>query len=167
NRRFDFTWRGPNQVGQRIVIARPGVAPNEYIESWGYPYNNRQTQRMGLRAPAEPGIYELRYISGNQREILFFREFGVGVPYEDANLTTTSDLAAQAAAATQALPGQDAMPLVRATFRIPDNYPQIPLWRSAVPLDPDMSPEAWSPISEMVVGEGEFERSEEHTSELQ
>ena len=155
--RFEFTWRGPNQVGQRIVVARPGAAPNEYFESWGYPYNNRQTQRMGLRAPAEPGIYELRYISGNQREILFFREFGVGVSYEDTNLTTTSDLAAQAAAATQALPGQDAMPLVRATFRIPDNFPQIPLWWDAVPLDPDMSPEAWAPVSEMIVGEGEFE----------
>lgn len=157
DKRFEFTWRGPNQVGQRIVIARPGAAPDDYFDSWGYPYNNRQTQRMGLRAPAEPGIYELRYISGNQQEILFFREFGVGVPFEDTDLTNTADLAARAAAATQAMPGQDAMPMVRATFRIPDNFPQIPLWWSAAPLDPDMSPEAWAPISEMVVGEGEFE----------
>ncbi|WP_373356255.1 hypothetical protein [Pseudoroseicyclus sp. CXY001] len=157
DRRFEFTWRGPNQVGERIVIARPGAAPNEYQGDWGQPYSNRQTQRMGLRSPAEPGIYELRYISGNQQEILFFREFGVGVPFADTDLTNTADLAAQAAAATQALPGQDAMPMVRATFRIPDNFPQIPLWWSAVPLDPDMSPEAWAPISEMVVGEGDFE----------
>src|SRR5690606_33974211 len=28
--RFEFTWRGPNQVGQRIVIAEPGAAPNDY-----------------------------------------------------------------------------------------------------------------------------------------
>ncbi|MCO5156355.1 MAG: hypothetical protein M9945_06310 [Aquamicrobium sp.] len=162
--RFEFTWRGPNQVGQRIVIARPGAAPDDYFDSWGYPYNNRQTQRMGLRAPAEPGIYELRYISGNRQEILFSREFGVGVPFEDTELTNTADLATQAAAATQAMPGQDAMPTVRATFRIPDNFPQIPLWWSAVPLDPDMSPEAWSPISEMIVGEGEFEPGRYHVS---
>jgi len=155
--RFEFTWRGPNQVGQRIVVARPGAASDDYFESWGYPFSNRKTQRMGLKAPAETGIYELRYISGNQREILFSRQFGVGVPFEDADLTNTADLAAQAAAATQALSGQDAMPMVRATFRIPDNFPQIPLWWSAVPLDPDMSPEAWSPTSEMVVGEGQFE----------
>ena len=157
DRRFEFTWRGPNQVGQRIVVARPGAAPNDYFESWGYPYSNRQTQSMGLRAPAESGIYELRYISGNQQEILFFREFGVGVPFEDTDLTNTTDLAAQAAAATQAAPGQDAMPMVEARFRIPDTFPQIPLWWSAVPLDPDMNPEAWAPISEMVVGEGAFE----------
>lgn len=157
DKRFEFTWRGPNQVGQRIVIARLGAAPNDYHGDWGYPYNNRQTQRMGLRAPAEPAIYELRYISGNQQEILFSRQFGVGVPFEDADLTNTADLAAQAAAATQAMPGQDAMPMVRATFRIPDNFPRTPLWWDAVPLDPDMSPEAWSPISEMIVGEGEFE----------
>ena len=155
--RFEFTWRGPNQVGQRIVIARPGAAPDDYFDSWGYPYTNRQTGRMGLRAPAESGIYELRYISGNQQEILFSRDFGVGVPFEDADATNTADLAAQAAAATQAAPGQDALPMVPATFRIPDNFPQIPLWWDAVPLDPDMSPEAWAPISEMVVGEGEFE----------
>lgn len=155
--RFEFTWRGPNQVGQRIVIARPGAAPADYQGDWGYPFSNAQTQRMGLRAPKEPGIYELRYLSGNSQEILFSREFGVGVQFEDTDGTNTADLAAQAAAATQAAPGQDAMPMVRATFRIPDNFPQIPLWWDAIPLDPDMSPEAWAPISEMIVAEGELE----------
>ncbi|WP_127144013.1 vWA domain-containing protein [Pelagibacterium montanilacus] len=155
--RFEFTWRGPNQVGQRLVIARPGAAPNDYFPSWGYPYSNRQTQRMGLTAPVEPGIYELRYISGNQQEILFSREFGVGVPFEDTDATNTADLADQAAAATQAAPGQDAMPMVKATFRTPDNFPQIPLWWDAIPLDPDMSQEAYAPISELVVWENEFE----------
>lgn len=155
--RFEFTWRGPNQVGQRLVIARPGAAADDYFPSWGYPYNNRQTQRMGLTAPAEPGIYELRYISGNQREIIFSREFGVGVPFEDTDATNTTDLAAQAAAATQAAPGQDAMPMVRASFRTPENFPQIPLWWDAVPLDPDMSPEAYAPISELIIWENEFE----------
>ena len=157
DKRFEFTWRGPNQVGQRIVIAQPDAGPGEYLRSWGYPFNNRKTQRMGLRAPAEPGIYELRYISSNQREILFVRKFGVGMRFEDTDSTSTADLAARAAAATQAAPGQDAMPMMRATFRIPKNFPQIPLSWSAVPLDSDMSPEAWSPISKMVVGEGEFE----------
>lgn len=155
DKRFVFTWRGPDRVEQRIVIARPGDPAETYQGDWGYSLHKNGT--MGLRAPVELGIYELRYLSANRKEILFFREFGVGVPYEDANLTTSSDLAAQAAIATRAEPGQDAMPMVRATFRIPDNFPQIPLWWSAVPLDTDMSPEAWAPISEMVVGEGEFE----------
>ncbi|WP_208620124.1 hypothetical protein, partial [Brucella grignonensis] len=68
-----------------------------------------------------------------------------------------SDLAAQAAAATQASPFQDAMPMVRATFRIPDNFPQIPLWWDAIPLDPDMMQEAYAPISELVVWDNPFE----------
>ncbi len=156
-KRFVFTWRGPNQVGQRIVIARSGAAPNDYFESWGFPFSNAKTQTMGLKAPPEPGIYELRYISANQKEVLFSRTFGVGVPFEDADLTSTADLAAQAAAATQAAPDQDAMPMVRATFRIPDNFPQIPLWWDAIPLDPDMMQEAYAPITELVVWENEFE----------
>ncbi|TCK19754.1 hypothetical protein EV667_4212 [Ancylobacter aquaticus] len=156
-KRFELTWRGPNQLQQRIVIARPGAAPGDYLKSWGFPYTNRSSQRMRLTAPAEPGIYELRYISANRKEILFFRQFGVGVPFEDANLTTSSDLAAQAAAATQAKPGQDALPLVRASFRTAANLPQIPLSWSAVPLDSDMGPEAWSPVSAMVIGQGDFE----------
>jgi len=155
--RFEFTWRGPNQVGQRIVVARPGAAPNDYFQSWGYPYSNRQVQRMGLRAPADPGIYELRYISGNQQEILFSREFGVGVPFEDSDGANTADLAAQAATATQAAPGQDDLPMVPATFRLPPSFPQEPHEWSAIPLDPDMSPEAWAPSGKTVNGEGMFE----------
>ncbi|MEO3388950.1 VWA domain-containing protein [Mesorhizobium sp. CAU 1741] len=157
DKRFQFTWRGPNQLQQRIVIARPGAATDDISLGWGYPYSNRQTQRMSLKAPAEAGIYELRYITANRREILFSRAFGVGVPYEDADLTTSDELAERAAAATQAAPGQDALPMVRATFRIPDGFPEVPLSWSAVPLDPDMSPQAWSPQQEMWIAEGEFE----------
>jgi len=157
DKRFQFTWRGPNQVGQRIVVARPGAAPTDYEGDWGAPFSNRQTQTMGLRAPKVPGIYELRYLSGNSQEILFSREFGVGVPYEDSDGTNTTDLAAQAAAATQAAPGQDDLPLVPATFRLPPNYPQDPHEWSAIPLDPDMSPEAWAPSGKTVLGEGMFE----------
>lgn len=157
DKRFEFTWRGPNQVGQRIVIARAGAAPDDYFDSWGYPYNNRRTQSMGLTAPAEAGVYELRYISGNQREILFSREFGVGMPFEDPDQTNTADLAAQAAAATQAAPGQDDLPMVPAIFRLPPSYPQVPHEWSAIPLDPDMSPETWAPSGKSVTGEGVFE----------
>lgn len=154
-KRFPFTWRGPDQVQQRIVIARPGDPAGTYQGDWGYALS--KNGRMGLKAPAEPGLYELRYLSANQKEILFSRTFGVGVPYEDADLTTSTELAERAFAATQAAPGQDALPMVRATFRLPDGFPPTPLSWSAVPLDPDMSPEAWAPQSDMVVGEGEFE----------
>lgn len=154
-KRFRFTWRGPDRVEQRVVIARPGDPAGTYEGDWGYALH--KNGRMGLRAPAEPGLYELRYLSASRKEILFSRTFGVGVPYEDADLTTSAELAERALAATQAAPGQDALPMVPATFRLPDGFPPTPLSWSAVPLDPDMSPEAWAPQSDMVVGEGEFE----------
>ena len=155
DKRFPFTWRGPDQVQQRVVIARAGDPAGTYQGDWGYALH--KNGRMGLKAPAEPGLYELRYLSANQKEILFSRTFGVGVPYEDADRTTSTELAERAFAATQAAPGQDALPMVRATFRLPDGFPPTPLSWSAIPLDPDMSPEAWAPQSEMAVGEGEFE----------
>jgi len=161
DKRFEFTWRGPNQASERIVIAQPGdpagFSGGAAARDWGYPFSNASTQRMGLRAPVEPGIYELRYLSANGSEILFSRQFGVGVPFEDTDLTNTADLAAQAAAATQAAPGQDDMPMVPATFRLPPDYRQEPHEWSAIPLDPDMSPEAWAPSGKSVIGEGVFE----------
>ena len=153
--RFAVTWRGPNQVSERVVIARPADPPQTYHDSWGYPLTGKG--KMNLKAPTEPGLYELRYLAANGREVLFSRTVGIGVAHVDEDVTTSAQLATTAAAAVRADPAQDALPSVRATFRIPAHFPQIPLSWSAVPLDPDMSPEAWAPQTEMAVAEGEFE----------
>lgn len=153
--RFAVSWRGPNQGSERVVIARSDDPPQTYGNSWGYPLTHKGNMR--LTAPTEAGLYELRYLSANGREVLFSRQFGVGIAYMDEDTTTTAQLADAAAAAVRADPAQDALPLVRATFRIPANFPQIALSWSAIPLDADMSPEAWAPQTEMIVGEGEFE----------
>ncbi|WP_374602130.1 VWA domain-containing protein [Arenimonas sp.] len=155
-KRFVFTWRGPNQVGQRVVIARAGDDPGTYDKSaWGYPLSGKG--KMGLKAPDEPGMYQLRYLSANGKSVMFHRDFGVGVPYEDKDLTTSAALAEQAAIATRAAPGQDALPRVRATFRIPAGFPKTPVWWSAVPLDADATPDAWALPEAQVVGQGSFE----------
>lgn len=154
--RVQVAFRGPEQMGERLVLARPDQPVGDFRSlSWDFALHKNGVFR--LKAPTEPGLYEVRYLNSSANEVMFSRQFGVGVPFEDTDQTNTADLAAQAAAATQAAPGQDVMPMIRATFRIPDTFPQIPLWWEAVPLDPDMNPEAWAPISEMVVGEGEFE----------
>ncbi|BBK41985.1 hypothetical protein STVA_20050 [Allostella vacuolata] len=101
--RFRFAWRGPDQVGERIVIARPGDPANIHQPDWGHSLHRKG--RMGLRAPAEPGVYEIRYLAANRRDILFSRRFGVGVPHRDADATTRAELAQRAAAATRAAPG--------------------------------------------------------------
>lgn len=152
---FTFTWRGPDQVGERIVVARAGDPPGTYGDSWNNTLAKKGT--MNLLAPVEPGKYELRYLSASGTEILFHRVFGVGVPHEDQDRTTRSQLAGRAAISTRGAPGQDALPQVSATFRIPANFPATPVWWSAVPLDPDASPDAWALPDVQVVGRGNFE----------
>ncbi|MCG6114890.1 MAG: VWA domain-containing protein [Mesorhizobium sp.] len=154
--RVDVPFRGPEQVGERITVARPDQPVDDFRSySWAFALHTNGTIRV--QVPDEPGEYELRYLNSAANEIMFSRRFGVGIPFEDADLTTSDDLAAQAAAATQAEPGQDALPMVPATFRIPDGFPETPLWWSAVPRDADMSPEAWAPQEESWIAEGEFE----------
>lgn len=99
DRRFNVTWRGPDQLGQRIVIARPGDPPETYTDSWGHPMSNKG--RMGLRAPVQPGTYEMRYLAAGQRQILFSRQFGVGVPHEDVDGTGSDERSERAATSTR------------------------------------------------------------------
>jgi hypothetical protein len=154
--RINITFRGPEQAGERIVIADLDQ-PLEEHQRHGWAFSLSKRGATSLRAPPEPGEYELRYLNAQRSEVMFSRRFAVGIPFEDAEVTTSADLAARAVAATRAAPGQDALPMVRATFRIPDGFPEVPLWWSAVPLDPDMSPEAWAPQEQTWVAEGEFE----------
>jgi len=91
---------------------------------------------------------------------------GVGLPFHDGDEVDHAEFASEAAAANRASPNQGAPSMVPARFRIPDGFAQIPLWWSAVPLDPGMSPEAWAPIAEMIEAEGEFEPGRYEVSAL-
>ncbi|WP_206934000.1 vWA domain-containing protein [Roseococcus thiosulfatophilus] len=149
-----FVYRGPDQASERVVIARPDDPPAQYGPSWSFALTARGRAR--LRVPTEPGEYEVRYLNANRTEVMFARRFGVGVPFEDADATNVAALAAQAAAATRAAPEQDNLPEVEARFRLPEGVPPGPVTWSAVPLDPDLPPEAWAPQDASVVGEGRF-----------
>lgn len=54
-------------------------------------------------------------------------------------------------------PVQDTLPAVPATFRLPAEAPKSDVTWDAVPLDPDMSPEAWAPTDKGPVISGTFE----------
>ena len=153
NKRFQFTWRGPDQVNERIVVGKPGDPGSVYSGDWGYSLH--KNGKMGLRAPSEPGIYELRYLSG-KKEILFFKTFGVGVPYEDEKAPTSAELASRAAAATQGAADQDALPLLQATFQLPKGAPGEAVSWSAVPSDRPAT-DVWAPPEKMLSASGQFE----------
>jgi hypothetical protein len=152
--RVVFTFRGPNLVGERVVIARPGDPPRTHTENWANALASNGTRR--LRVPQEPGEYEIRYLNAARTEVMFARRFGVGIPFQDAEAPSVADLAARAAAATQAAPGQDNAPEVTATFRLPMANPPGPVSWSAEPLDPDLPPEAWAPQEPSIEGRGQF-----------
>ncbi|WP_322894257.1 MULTISPECIES: hypothetical protein [unclassified Yoonia] len=153
--RVDFTFRAPSQLGERVVLAEIDQ-PVDDFRRIGWDYALAKNGLVTMRVPAEPGEYEIRYLNASAREIMFSRRFGVGIQFEDADLTTTDDLAAQAATARGA-PTQDDIAAVPATFRLPPDVPQSDVTWDAVPLDTDMSPEAWAPMDTGPVISGTFE----------
>jgi len=74
-----FTFRGPERVGERIVIARPDDPAATRVFEWSYALHKNGRTRLAV--PAEPGEYEVRYLNSRSTEILFARRFGIGVPY--------------------------------------------------------------------------------------
>ncbi|MFN3724564.1 MAG: vWA domain-containing protein [Paracoccaceae bacterium] len=154
--RVRFAFRGPERLEERIVIAGVDQPVNEHQRhNWAYALHKNGATT--LRVPTEPGEYEVRYLNRSRSEIMFSRRFGVGIPFEDADLTTSADLATQAATATRGDASQDNIASVPATFRLPADVPQNDVSWGAVPLDPDMSPEAWAPTDTGPVISGTFE----------
>ncbi|MFA5567840.1 MAG: VWA domain-containing protein [Trueperaceae bacterium] len=57
---FDVTWTGPNGEGDFITIVPVGTPEGD----WGYSLNTSSGSTLELEAPAEPGEYEVRYVTG-------------------------------------------------------------------------------------------------------
>ena len=51
-------WEGPNYKNDYVSVAKIGSADNKYIN---YTYT-REGSALGLEMPAEPGVYEIRYV---------------------------------------------------------------------------------------------------------
>ncbi len=56
-------WTGPNNRGDRLTFAEPGAAPLRGT-SYGY-VGNSKDGTVSLRAPQEPGRYDIVYVSGS------------------------------------------------------------------------------------------------------
>jgi len=63
---FEVTWQGPAYKPDYITIAGANDSPGRYF-TYAYP---RQGNPLKLRAPADPGTYEVRYILGSSTKIL-------------------------------------------------------------------------------------------------
>ncbi|WP_197282003.1 vWA domain-containing protein [Dethiosulfatarculus sandiegensis] len=63
---FDVTWQGPDYEPDYICISLPDQKPGSYKQ---YTYT-RDGSPLKLRAPSEPGTYEVRYILGRGDKLL-------------------------------------------------------------------------------------------------
>ncbi|WP_333715121.1 hypothetical protein, partial [Yoonia sp.] len=154
--RVRFTFRAPERGEERIVIADLDQPVNEH-QRHDWAFSLSRNGAVSLRAPDVAGEYELRYLNRERTEVMFSRRFGVGIPFVDSDLTTSAELAAQAAVATRGDASQDDLAQVTATFRLPPDVPQSDVTWQAVPLDPDMTSGPWAPVQTGPVVTGNFE----------
>jgi Ca-activated chloride channel family protein len=63
---FEVSWQGPNNQSDYIAIARPDQKPGSQIT---YTYTNKGSP-LEVRAPSDPGNYEVRYILGRGSKLL-------------------------------------------------------------------------------------------------
>jgi len=66
NTEFEVTWQGPDYNSDYISIARPDQGPGRYVT---YTYTSRGNP-LKIKAPNEPGTYEVRYILGQGSKVL-------------------------------------------------------------------------------------------------
>jgi Ca-activated chloride channel family protein len=66
NTEFEVKWQGPGYKSDYISIARPDHRPGSYVT---YTYTHRGNP-VKLKAPKEPGTYEIRYILGRGSKVL-------------------------------------------------------------------------------------------------
>ena len=63
---FEVGWQGPDSKSDYIAIARPDQKPGSQVN---YTYTKRGNPAK-MKAPKEPGIYEVRYILGRGNKLL-------------------------------------------------------------------------------------------------
>jgi len=64
--RFEVEWKGPDNQGDYIAIARPEKGPNHRIH---YTYTKKGSP-LQLLAPSDPGTYDVRYILSQGHKLL-------------------------------------------------------------------------------------------------
>jgi Ca-activated chloride channel family protein len=73
---FEVAWQGPGYAGDFISVARSGQPPGASVSSTKV----RPGSTLKLRAPREPGTYEVRYILGRGTKLLAKAVLAVKAP---------------------------------------------------------------------------------------
>jgi hypothetical protein len=73
---FEVAWQGPGYPEDLISIARPNQPPNAHLSS----ATIRKGNPLKLRAPKEPGTYEVRYLLGRGPRLLAKASVTIAAP---------------------------------------------------------------------------------------
>jgi hypothetical protein len=84
---FAVAWTGPDNSGDYVTIVPAGASNREYLT---YAYTRAGTPAT-LRAPLEPGNYELRYMTGGLRDVLASAPIAVTPGVVPGQLRVTAD----------------------------------------------------------------------------
>jgi hypothetical protein len=76
-------WSGPNGPGDYVTVVRKGADPSAYLDYRQTSVGRAAVNPLSLVLPAEPGSYEIRYVTGNPRRVL------ATVPYEVTAVAAT------------------------------------------------------------------------------
>ncbi len=90
---FDVTWTGPDNEGDFITVVEPTAAARQYGASNGY---TRRGNPARLEAPATPGDYQLRYLTGQTYTALATAPLAVTPGTTPGHLRVVSDAAQSA-----------------------------------------------------------------------
>ncbi|MGI9413305.1 MAG: vWA domain-containing protein [Hyphomicrobiales bacterium] len=63
---FEIAWTGPGEAPDWVDIAKPGTPAGQYL-SYVYVKTGNPVK---MRAPSEPGTYEIRYLNGSETKIM-------------------------------------------------------------------------------------------------
>jgi hypothetical protein len=75
---FEVAWQGPGYPEDIVTIARPEQAPGAHLNS----VTIRKGSPLKLRAPKEPGTYEVRYVLGRGPRVLGKASITIAEPKE-------------------------------------------------------------------------------------
>jgi Ca-activated chloride channel family protein len=85
---FGVKWTGPNNRGDYVTIVPEGAGNRQYLS---YAYSSRGSPAR-ISAPDQPGVYEIRYVTGQTRTVLASAK--ISVLKADVTLKAPSSAAA-------------------------------------------------------------------------
>jgi len=89
--KFEVTWQGPDNKSDYIAIARPDQDPGRQVH---YTYTKKGSP-LKLRAPSDPGTYEVRYILGQGSKLLAKTTIEIEAVSAKVEAPAAADVAAQ------------------------------------------------------------------------